>query len=97
MNTETKKTLKMTSKNFFQQMNNSVFSKTIENVIKRSDIKLITTKARRSYIVSELNHHATRFFAKNILAIEMRKTQIFFNKPVYLGLSIRFHCLHKNT
>ena len=28
------------------------------------------------------------FFTKNLSAIEMRKTQISMNKPVYLGLSI---------
>ena len=38
--------------------------------------------------MSEPNYQATTFFIKNLLAIEMRKTQMFMNKPVYLGLSI---------
>ena len=69
-------------------MNNSAFGKTMENVRKHRDIKLVTTEKRRNYLVSEPNCHSTKFFAKNLLAIEMRKTQIFMNKPVYLDLSI---------
>ena len=52
------------------------------------NIKLVTTERRRNYLVSEPNYHTTKFFTENLLAIEMRKTQILMNKPVYLGLSI---------
>ena len=38
--------------------------------------------------MSEPNYHSTKFFTENLLAIEMRKTQIFMNKPEYLVLSI---------
>ena len=38
--------------------------------------------------MSEPNYHTTKFFTENLLAIEMRKTQILINKPGYLGLSI---------
>ena len=61
-------------------MNNSVFEKTMENVI-----KLVTKK---NYLVSEPNYQSTQFFAENLLVIEIRKTQMFMNKPVYLNLSI---------
>ena len=69
-------------------MNNSVFGKTKENIRKHRDIKLVTTEMRRNYLVSEPNYHSTQIFTENLLAIEMKKTQIFMNKPVYLGLSI---------
>ena len=36
----------------------------------------------------EPNYHSTKFFTENLLAIEIRKIQIFMNKPVGLGLSI---------
>ena len=69
-------------------MNNAVFVKTMENMRKHKDIKLVPTEKRRNYLVSEQNYHTTKFFMDNLLAIEMKKTQIMMNKPVYLGLSI---------
>ena len=68
-------------------MYNAVFGKIMENVRKHRNIKLVTTKRRRNYLVSEPNYH-TNFFTENLLAIELRKTQILINKPVYLGLSV---------
>ena len=75
-------------KDFFKLMNDAVFGKTMENVRKYRNIKLVTTERRRNYLVSEPNYHTTKFFTENLLAIEMIKTQILMNKPVYLGLSI---------
>ena len=69
-------------------MNDAVFGKTMENVRKHRNIKLVTTERRRNYLVSEPNYYTTKFFTENLLAIEMKKTQITMNKPVYLGLSI---------
>ena len=69
-------------------MNNAGFEKSMKNVRKRKNIKLVTSEKRRNYLVSEPNYHTTMFFTKNLLAIEMRKTQILINKLVYLGLSI---------
>ena len=60
----------------------------MENVRKRRNIKLVTTERRRNYLVSEPNYHTTKFFTENLLIIEMRKTQILVNQPVYLGLSV---------
>ena len=75
-------------KDFFKLMNNAVFGKTMENVRKHRNIKLVTTERRRNYLVSEPNYHTTKFFTENLLVIEMRKSQILINKPFYLGLSI---------
>ena len=73
---------------FFKLMNNAIFGKTVENVKKHRNIKLVTTEKRRNYLVSEPNCHTTKLFTENLLAIEMIKIQILMNKPVYLGLSI---------
>ena len=75
-------------KDFFKVMNNSVFGKTVENMRKHRDIKLVTTEKRRIYLLSEPNYHNTDFFTENLLAIEMRKTQVLMNKSVCLGLSM---------
>ena len=69
-------------------MNNSVFGKTMENVRKHRDIKIVTTDKRRNQLVPEPNYHTTKWFSENLLAIEMKKTKIQMNKSVYLGLSI---------
>ena len=60
----------------------------MENVRKHGNIKPVTTKLRKNYLVSEPNCHTTKFFTENLLTIEMRKTQILMNKLAYLGLSI---------
>ena len=57
-------------------MNNVVFGKSLENVIKQSDIKLARTERRRNYLVSESNHHTTKLFTENLSATEMKKTEI---------------------
>ena len=51
-------------KYFFKSMNNAVFGKTMEIVRKHRDIKLVTTEAKRNYLVSGSNCHTTKFFAK---------------------------------
>ena len=60
----------------------------MENVRKHRDIKLVTTEEKRSKLVSELNYHIQKRFSENLLAIEMKKTKLKMNKPVYLGMSI---------
>ena len=88
MNTGLRKTAKKDfQKDLFKLMNNPLFGKTMENVRKHKEIKLVTTENRRIYLVSEQNYYSTKFFTENLLAIEMRKTQISMNKAVYLGLS----------
>ena len=69
-------------------MNNSVLGRTMENVRKHRDVKLVTTDKRRNQLVSETNYHITKWFSENLLGIEMKKAKVKMNKPVYLGLSI---------
>ena len=61
MNTELRKKAKNDyEKDFFKLMNNAVFRKTIENVRKQRDIKLVTADKRRNQLVSEHNYHTTK-------------------------------------
>ena len=87
MNTKLRKEAKSEfEKDFFKLMNNSVFRKTMENVRKHRDIKLVTTEEKRIKLVSEPNYHTAKHF--NLLVIKMKKTKVKMNKPVYLGISI---------
>ena len=89
MNTKLRKEAKNEfEKDFFKLMNNSVFGKTMENVRKHRDIKLVTTDKRRNQLASEPNYHTTKYFSENLMAIEMKKTKVKMNKPIYLGMSI---------
>ena len=72
-------------KDFFKLTNNAVFGKTMENVRKYKDIKLVTTDKRR---VLEPNYHTKQRFSENFMATEMKKKKVKMNKPVYLGMSI---------
>ena len=70
-------------------MNSAVFGKTIENVRKHRDIKLVTTNKRRNQLCSQPNYHTTKHFSSdNLKVIEMKKTRVKTNKPIYLGMSI---------
>ena len=69
-------------------MNNAVFGKTMENVRKHRDIKLVKTYKKRNKLVSEPNYHTMKLIDNNLAIIEMRKVKVKMNKPIYLGLSI---------
>ena len=69
-------------------MNNSVFGKTMENVRSDRDIKLVVTNERRKKLASEPNYQTCKQFSENLMATEMRKTNVYINKPIYLGQAI---------
>ena len=73
-------------------MNNSVFAKTMGNLRNDRDIKVVRTERRRNYLASEPNYRTTKFFTENLLATEIKKTQILMNKLVNFRLSILKLC-----
>ena len=60
----------------------------MENVRNHRDIKLVTSNKRRKRLVSEPNYHSCKKFSNHLMAIEMKKTRVKMNKPLYLGMSI---------
>ena len=89
MNTELRKLARNDfEKDLFKLMNNSKFGKTRENIRKHRDIKLVTTDKKRSKLVSEPNYHTINSISEDLSIIEMKKTKVKMNKPIYLGLSI---------
>ena len=89
MNTDLRKDVKNDfEKDFFKLMNNSVFGKTMENVRSHRDIRIVTTDKRRSILASEPNYHSTKYISKDLLIMEMKKTEVKMNKPIYLGQAI---------
>ena len=82
-------------KGFFEVLNIFVFEKTLENVMKHRNMRILPADRKRSYLVKESNYHTTKWFPKNLLAIEMNEREAKMNKPVYLGLPIfSKRCIH---
>ena len=89
MNTELRKDSKNDfEKDLFKLMNNSVFGKTMKNIRKHRDIKLVTTDKKINRLVSEPNYHTINLISEDLSIIEMKKTKVKMNKPIYLGLPI---------
>ena len=85
--------LRMLSKNdfekdFFKLMNNSVFGKTMEDIRKRTVIKLVTSPKQAAELINKPNYINRTTFSTNLAAIHMGKTSIYMNKPKYLGMTI---------
>ena len=75
-------------KDFFKLMNNSVLGKTIENIRKRQNIFLVDNRKTALKLSKKPNFERATIFDKNLIAAHMKKTEIYFNKPVYVGQAI---------
>ena len=69
-------------------MNNSVFGKTLGNIRNRADIRLISSVKVAQKLAAKPNYDRCTIFDENLIAVHMKKTKLYFNKPVYLGMSI---------
>ena len=89
MNTELRKLAKdYFEKDLSKLLNDAVFGKTMENIRKRRDIKLVKTDKKRNKLVSEPNYYTINYISGDLSIIEMNKTRVKINKPIYLGLPV---------
>ena len=91
MNTRLRKNAKNDfEKDFCKLMNNAGFGRSIWslNVRRHIYIKLVTNDKRRCKLASKPNYHTTKQCSENFLAMEMKKTKIKMNIPVYIGFTI---------
>jgi hypothetical protein len=75
-------------KDFFKLMNNSVFGKTMEDVEKHIDVKLVTDPIQYMRLVAKPNFDRSVIFDEKLVAVHMKKTKVVYNKLIYLGMSI---------
>ena len=75
-------------KDFFKLMNNSVFGKTMENIRNHRDMKLVTNEQKYKKYVMKPNFKDSVRFSESLIGVEMGKTEITMNKPLYLGQAI---------
>ena len=88
-NTDLRKTASSSFENdFFKLMNNSVFGKTIENIRKRQNVNIIYNKKMAVKLSSKPNFERLTIFDENLVAVHMKKTEVCFNKPIFVGQAI---------
>ena len=75
-------------KDFFKLMNNSVFGKTMENNRNRVDVKLINEKVKAEKLAAKPKFKHRNIYDENLITVHMKKTKLFFNKPIYLGMCV---------
>ena len=69
-------------------MNKSVFGKTMENIRNRVIIKLVNDRDMAKKLTAKPNFKHLNIFCEELIAVHMKKTELKFNKPVYLGMCI---------
>ena len=75
-------------KDFFKLLNNSVFGKTMENIRKRVDIRLLNEEKQARKMACRPNFKHLTIFAENLAAVYLQRTKLVFDKPVYVGMAI---------
>ena len=75
-------------KDFFKLMNNSVFGKTMENIRKREDIRLVTDENKLFKLSSKPTFMSSKIFNENLVAVHKIKETLTLNRPAYVGMCI---------
>ena len=66
-------------------MNNSVVGKTLANIGNTVDIRLISSNKVAQKVAAKQNYDRCTIIDENLIAVHMKNTKFYFNKPVYLG------------
>ena len=88
-------------KDFFKLLNNSVFGKTMENIRKRVDVRLVTDQKKLSKLASKPTFVNSKIFSEDLVAVHKIKETLTLDRPAYVGMCILdlsktlmydFHC-----
>ena len=69
-------------------MNNSVFGKTMENLCKRVDVRLVTNEKKLDKLTSKPTYVSSKIFNENLMAVHKVKETLTLNRPAYVGMCI---------
>ena len=75
-------------KDFFKLMNNSVFGKTMENLRKRVDVRLVTNEKKLLKLTSKPTYVSSKIFNENLVAVHKIKETLTLKRPAYVGMCI---------
>ena len=88
-NTEKRKHAKNSfEKDYFKLMNNSIFGRTMLNLRKRVDIRLVTDEKKPDKLTSKPTYVSSKIFNENLMAVHKVKESLTLNSPVYVGMCI---------
>ena len=76
------------AKDFYKLMNNTVFGKTMENIHKHRNIKLVNNETDYLRCIMKPNFKSGVLYGLNLMGCEMVKTILKMSKPVYIGQAI---------
>ena len=83
---------KFIRKGLLQTMNNSFFGKTMENLRKRVDIRLVTNEKKLDKLTSKPTYVSSKIFNENLMAVHKVKEALTLNRPAYVGMCILDLC-----
>ena len=75
-------------KDLFKLFNNAIFGKTMENVEKRIEVKLLSNEKQFLKQISKPYYKNHKIFSNDLVAVNLNKTCITYDKPVIVGFSI---------
>ena len=75
-------------KDFFKLLNNSVFGKTMENIRKCVDVRLLTDQKNLSKLVSKPSYVNSKIFNEDLVAVHKIKETLTLDRPAYVGMCI---------
>src|SRR6218665_2705035 len=75
-------------KDFFKLMNNSGFGKTLQNIEIHVDLKLVCDEKEAIKLSARPSYDRVTIFDENLIAVHMKRTKLFYNKPIDLGMCI---------
>ena len=88
-NTEKRKRAKNAfEKDFFKLMNNSDFGKTMENLRRRVDVRLVTDEKKLDKLTSKPTYVSSKIFNENPMAVHKIKEALTLSRPAYVGMCI---------
>jgi hypothetical protein len=73
---------------FFKLLVNSTYGKSLENLRKHSDFKLINDKKKLDKWITQPRMKRWYIYNSNVLGIELNKAIITLNRPIYVGFTI---------
>ena len=75
-------------KDFFKLLNNSKIGKTMENIRKRVDARLVTDQKKFSKLVSKPAYVNSKIFNEDLVSVHKIKETLIIDRPGYVGMCI---------